>query len=380
MIGLFNDSFPPIMDGVAVCTWNYAYWLNEKKTPASVITPNTPNAPTEPFPVYRYSSLPLLFRKPYRIGLPTIDFRFQFLLDKTPFKLLHAHCPFTTGQMALRLAHKRKIPFIATFHSKYRDDFERSFKSRKIADMMIKEVISFYEKADEVWIPQAAVEETIREYGYKGNVVVMENGNDFVDNQDVELIKIDAREYLGIQKNENILLFVGQHIWEKNTRLIIDALAQIKNLDFKMFFVGTGYASDEMKDLVKSVGLTEKVFFKGVITNREMLRKYYAAADIFVFPSIYDNAPLVVREAAAMRTPSILAKNSTASEIIIDNFNGFLTANDPKSLAHKITELLLDKSKIQSAGSNASYSIARSWSSIIDEVNDRYTFWKNKNH
>lgn len=378
MIGLFNDSFPPIMDGVAVCTWNYAYWLNKKNTPAAVIAPNAPHSPDEPFPVYRFSSLPLLFRKPYRMGLPTFDIPFQLALNKLQFNLLHAHCPFTSGHLALKIAHERKIPLIATFHSKYRDDFERSFKSRKIADMIIKEVISFYEKADEVWIPQAAVEETIREYGFKGNVVVMENGNDFAHNQNIELIKVAARKYLEIEIDENILLFVGQHIWEKNTRLIINALAQIKNTDFKMFFIGTGYAAEEMKDLVKLYGLTENVIFKGLITDRELLKKYYAAADLFIFPSIYDNAPLVIREAAAMHTPSILARNSTASEIINDNFNGFLTENDPISLSQRMTELLSDKSKVKLAGENASCTIARSWSSIIDEVNDRYSFWMNK--
>lgn len=378
MIGLFNDSFPPIMDGVAVATWNYAYWLNKKNTPAAVITPHAPDAPTEPFPVYRYSSLPLLFRKPYRIGLPIFDIPFQLAINKLEFGLLHAHCPFTTGQMALRMAQKRKIPLIATFHSKYRDDFERSFKNRKVADMMIKEVISFYEKADEVWIPQAAVEETIRKYGYKGNVIVMENGNDFADDQNIELVKSEAREFLGIQKNENILLFVGQHIWEKNTKLIIDALAQIRNTDFKMFFIGTGYATEEMKEMVKLYELTENVLFKGVITDRQLLKKYYAAADLFIFPSVYDNAPLVVREAAAMHTPSILVINSTASEIITDNFNGFLIENNPISLAEKMTELLSDKTKIKSVGYNASCTIARSWSSVIDEVNDRYLFWMKK--
>lgn len=29
-IGLFNENFPPIMDGVSVCVQNYAYWLQKK--------------------------------------------------------------------------------------------------------------------------------------------------------------------------------------------------------------------------------------------------------------------------------------------------------------------------------------------------------------
>jgi len=78
----------------------------------------------------------------------------------------------------LSVAKKKKVPLVATFHSKYRDDFERSVHNKRIAKLMTNEVIRFFEKADEVWIPQAAVEETIREYGFKGKVVVVENGND----------------------------------------------------------------------------------------------------------------------------------------------------------------------------------------------------------
>ena len=62
------------------------------------------------------------------------------------------------------------MPFIATFHSKYRDDFERSVHNKSIANLMVKRIVQFSESADEVWIPQASVEETIREYGYKGKI------------------------------------------------------------------------------------------------------------------------------------------------------------------------------------------------------------------
>lgn len=42
MIGLFNDSFPPIMDGVAMVTYNYAYYLQRKGAEVCVVIPNTP--------------------------------------------------------------------------------------------------------------------------------------------------------------------------------------------------------------------------------------------------------------------------------------------------------------------------------------------------
>ena len=66
MIGLFNDCFPPIMDGVSLTTQNYAYWLHKKAGNVCVVTPKTPAAKDkEAYPVYRYSSVPIPMRKPY---------------------------------------------------------------------------------------------------------------------------------------------------------------------------------------------------------------------------------------------------------------------------------------------------------------------------
>jgi len=372
-IGIFNDSFPPIMDGVSLAAQNYAYWLHKKGQPVCVITPKSPNySDNEPYPIYRYTSIPIIGRKPYRIGLPDIDFQFKTELEEISFGLVHAHCPFSSGRLALSVAKKQKIPFVATFHSKYRDDFEHSVHNKYIAKQMTNEVIRFFEKADEVWIPQASVEETIREYGFKGKVEIVDNGNDFATNNPIEPIIKSARKDLNISEKEIVFLFVGQHIWEKNTRLIVETLAQIKDLPFKMFFIGIGYAASDLKELTEELGLSDKVEFVGKITSRDKLKQYYAAADLFLFPSIYDNAPLVIREAGAMHTPSVLVKGSSSAENVIDNYNGFLIENSLESFTAKLRELMKTPEKIHLAGLNASQSIARSWESVTEEVLDRY--------
>ena len=372
-IGIFNDSFPPIMDGVSLATQNYAYWLHQKNQPVCVITPKSPNySDNEPYPIYRYTSIPIIGRKPYRIGLPTIDHTFKTEIENISFGLVHAHCPFSSGRLALSIARKQKIPFVATFHSKYRDDFEHSIHNKYIAKQMTNEIMRFFEKADEVWIPQASVEETIREYGFKGKVEVVDNGNDFATDQPIAPIKKAAREELNISETEMVFLFVGQHIWEKNTRLIIESLAQINDLPFKMFFIGIGYAASELKQLAEESGLSDKVEFVGMITDRDRIKQYFAAADLFLFPSIYDNAPLVIREAGAMHTPSILVQGSSSAENVIDNFNGFLISNSVESFSAKLRELIAKPEIIREAGLNASKSIARSWESVTEEVLDRY--------
>lgn len=377
MIGLFNDNFPPVLDGVALTVQNYAYWLHEKGHDVSVITPYAPGSgqiiKQAPYPVYRFTSIPIPFRPPYRFGLPYFSPIFLQEWRNMRFDLVHAHCPFTTADLARSAAKSQHIPLVATFHSKYRQDFEHNVPNKDVVDMMVKRVIRFYEKADEVWIPQAAVEPTLREYGYKGAVTVVENGNDFsTPVEEIEALRNDMREELGLLPNETMLLFVGQHIWEKNIGFILDALALIKDKPFHLYMVGTGYAVHDIRDKIKELGLSQNVTMLGNIHDRERLKAIDAAADLFLFPSLYDNAPLVVREAAAMHTPSLMLQESTAAEVIQPDINGFLTANDKHAYAARICHLMEHPELLQAAGKKASNTIARSWEDVIDEVILRY--------
>ena len=61
-----------------------------------------------------------------------------------------------------------------------------------------------------MWIPQASVEETLREYGYKGRVEVVDNGNDFAADTRTDLLRSEGRAMLGAGRCEPVLLFVGR--------------------------------------------------------------------------------------------------------------------------------------------------------------------------
>lgn len=373
MIGLFNDCFPPIMDGVSLTTRNYAYWLNKKSGNVCVVTPSSPDArDDEEYPVYRYSSIPIPMRKPYRLGFPRIDWPFHERIHKLPFELVHAHCPFSSGSLAMAIARRQQVPIVATFHSKYRADFERAIPSKLLVDYLIRKVIRFYETVDEVWIPQSAVEETLREYGYKGKVEVVDNGNDFAGERSLPTLRQRVRRELRLLPGEFMFLFVGQHIWEKNLGFLLEALSRLGEVPFRMFFVGSGYAASELKRKAVELGLNSKVTFVGNIVERERLKGYYAAADLFLFPSLYDNAPLVVREAAALHTPSVLIQDSTASEIISDSVNGFLSVHNVEAYSQKLREVLGTPGLMEQTGERASRTIARSWEDVTEEVADRY--------
>ena len=377
MYGIFNDNFPPILDGVGLTAQNYAYWLHEKGYDVRVITPYAPNAEevinAASYKINRYISIPIPFRHPYRYGLPYIDLPFMRNWRKMRFELVHAHCPFTTADLAYSAAQKQHIPLVATFHSKYRQDFEHNVKNPKVVDWMVRRIISFFEKADEVWIPLPAVEETLREYGFKGHVEVVENGNDFyTPTVQIEAMRAEMREELGLLPDETMLLFVGQHTWEKNIGFILDALALIKEKPFQLFMVGTGYAVREIRHRIKLLGLSHKVTLLGNIHDRERLKKIYAAADLFIFPSLYDTCGLVVRESAAMHTPSLMLAGSTAATAITDGANGFVSPNSLDEYAAHIVSLMEHPELLMRVGNKASKTISRSWESVMEEVVLRY--------
>ena len=376
-IGQFSDTFRPIMDGVGLCVENYARRLHRKYATAVVVAPAVPGfVDSEPYVVERYRSLAFPPMKPYRIGIPWLDPRFVRRLQRTKFDLVHAHTPFVAGSLALQVARRRGIPIAATFHSKYREDFLKVLSSPRLADIAAHRTVAFFRKVDQVWVPNRATAVTLRDYGFYGPVEVVGNGTELEAPTDAELAmwREVAQNELALHGDEPLYLFVGQHRWEKNVRLIIEALAllQQRGRRFQMLFVGAGYAAHEMQQLVRRRGLAKRVRFLGLITDRSRLKPLYARANLFLFPSLYDNAPLVMREAAAFSCPAVLVAGSSAAEDTVHGVNAFLIENNAQSLCDLLAELADTPEKLARAGRGARETIYRHWDHVVDEVYQRY--------
>lgn len=374
----FNDSFAPIADGVANAVKNYSLWLNRKYGSSCVITPKHPNySDHEEFDVLRYYSIPIFRRKPYRVGLPYADLKFAQKLRTYNFDIIHAHSPFSSGKVALRFARQRNIPIVATFHSKFYDDFKAIIKNEMVVKILVDDVMEFYNNVDHVWTVNDATVDTLREYGYKGRVDVVQNGTDFLVDPITIVKKYEKR---GADENVNLsnqyrFLFVGQQILQKNLKFLVKSLRALKDMgmDFKMIMVGEGNAKEQIEKMVSDLGMTANFEFKGRIDNREELKSIYESSDLFLFPSIYDNAPLVVREAAAAGCPSVVIRGTNAADGIEDRYNGFVSDNDERVFALTVKNALQDMDRLAGVAKNASRTIARSWESIIDEVAERYS-------
>jgi 1,2-diacylglycerol 3-alpha-glucosyltransferase len=368
VIGQFNDSFLPITDGVGNVVRNYAYWLQKQYGDCCVVTPGFPGyTDTEAFEVLRYRSMPLPLRYPYRAGLALLDRPFRKKLGDMKFDLIHAHSPFSSGHLGLAIARRQNIPIIATFHSKYYDDFKEAVKSTAAARLMLKYVMAFFNKVDCVWTVSESTVRTMREYGFGGEVAVVGNG-------------IDLEEEGGGARRDDCsddgirLLYVGQHVWHKNLKLLILALKTLRDsgFRFKMTMVGEGSAQQAIKRFVQRLGLAEDFAFTGKITNRQEIASFYANADLNLLPSVYDTFSLVVREAAALGCPSLVIKDSCAAEGIEDGYNGFLSESDAGMFASCIQKAAADIMLLKAAGSNAKATLYRTWKDVVDEVAQRY--------
>ena len=374
-IGEFSDSFLPIIDGVGRVVYNYCDTIARKGHECTAIVPmdNFGYRGGLPFEIIDYYSRSVPLMSKYDAGLPKIDLHYNNRLKMTDFDIVHVHTPFIAGSEGVHYARDHKIPLVGTFHPKYYDDFLHLTGSRHIAGLGTDIIVKFYEQCDEVWAVSESSAKTLNEYGYSGKVEVMPNGMMI---RELNLEWMDsAKAHFGID-DDPCLLFVGQMNWKKNILKILEACSILKKegIAFNLIMAGKGPHEDEIKDKVKKLGIEEDTYIVGHVLREDLLNGLYMLADLFVFPSIYDNGPMVVREAANAGTPSIVVRGSSAAEGIDDMVNGFYCEDDSASIAQVIKKAFADREKTAMIGLEAKETIPVAWDDLIDTVIDRYQY------
>lgn len=373
-IGLFNDSFPPQIDGVANAVKNYAEIINAEFGKSVVVTPKYPGVIDRfPFEVYRYRSLPLDKKIGYRAGNPFSIKTVDNLRDKN-FDLIHLHCPFSSAVLARLVSQKKDIPIVFTYHTKFDIDIQTRVSGRIPRKIAMDFIRSNINAVDEVWAVSDGAGKNLQEIGYNGAYRVMENGVDFEKGAADGRLCAQLRDSFDFSDDVPVFLFVGRLLWYKNLRLILDALKILsdRGMDFRMIFVGDGYDRHDVEAVTHELSLQDKIVFTGKISSREDLRVFYSIADLFIFPSTYDTNGLVVREAAACACPSILVKGSCAAEGVTDGFTGFLTEENSEACALAIQNAIADTARLTQIGQNAADRIYISWHDAVAKAYARY--------
>lgn len=376
IVGQYLETYLPVIDGVVVTVQNYARWLNQENFSCYVATAAAERGyvDTEPYQVIRYRSVPVTMHPPYRVGIPWLDLQFLSEQQEVKSDLVHAHSPFSAGNEALRIARKLKIPLVASFHSKFYDDVLQATGSKLIAEWVVGIVVDFYHKADYVWVANQGAARTLQGYGYKKAIEIMPNGTDFIFPADIAAARDKINQRFGFDNSDKVLLFVGQHILQKNLMMLMEAAGCYARSGgkFKLLMVGEGYASQALAEKATELGIADQVIFAGVERDRETLSAIYLRADVFTFPSVYDTFGLVVREAAMARCPSIMIEGSDAAENAVDEVNAYLCQESTESLCQAIGRALGDDNKRHEVGLNASQTICHPWQEIVRGVGNRY--------
>ena len=376
-IGLFNDSFPPTIDGVANTVLNYANIINGRFGEPIVITTKYPNVVDNyDFKVYRYYSAKLSSEMPYRVGNPFSPVTIRDI-SKMKLDLMHVHSPFASSVLAneVSLFSRKKIPSILTYHTKFDIDIDRFVENEIFNAVARKFVLTNINNADEVWAVSNGTVESLRKIGYEGDVVIMPNGTDFKKGKASEdQIKEIDRMYR-TENEELVFLYCGRMMWYKNIKITLDALRIIANcgIKFKMFFVGDGPDRPSIEKYAKDIGINDYLIFTGSVCDREKVKAFFSRANLFLFPSTYDTSGLVVKEAAACYCASALIKGCCAAEGVEDGISGILCDDETaESFAEAIIKAVKVPNFLQVLGNAAAEKVYISWFDSIREATKRY--------
>ena len=384
-IGLFIDTFFPMIDGVTMVVDNYAKRLAEYAN-VIVFAPGYKNVKYDDskynYKVVRCKSIKMPIVD-YSLPLPKLDKNFKKELENTKLDIVHIHSPFSIGKMGIKYAKKNNIPVIGSMHSQFKQDFLRAVKFEWFANLLTKTVIKQFNRCDECWaVNQEVADIYYKDYHYKGMITVMNNATEMSILNNIERAKSIVNQKLNILPDEKVFLYVGRINKLKNIFFIVDSLKILKekcNFKFKMLFVGSGQDEDNLKKLIKSYNMEDDIIMCGRITDRELLAYHYARADLFLFPSFYDTSSIVQIEAASQKTPTLFIEGTATTGTITKDVNGFISENNEEKYADKIIEIMNNEELYKKVSENAYKDLYVNWDDSVKIVYEKYLRYINNN-
>jgi glycosyltransferase involved in cell wall biosynthesis len=127
--------------------------------------------------------------------------------------------------------------------------------------------------------------------------------------------RAETRRTLGLTRR-HVLLNVKRLHPLAGQRVLLEAMPDVlrQHPDTDLVFCGTGPLADELSAQAERLGVGDHVRFLGLVDNEQVAR-YYAAADVFVLPSLLEACPTVAVEALASGTPVVSSDNPGGVEL-----------------------------------------------------------------
>jgi len=178
--------------------------------------------------------------------------------------------------------------------------------------------------------------------------------------------RAEIRDKHGVADDELLLLFVGNPFSRKGLDRVMEALPALGNRKYRLMICGKDDPTPFL-DKAKSLGVADHLVWNIGLTSE--INKYFAAADVFVFPTRYEPFGLVITEAMASGLPVITSKDAGAAELIEDGKDGLLIEDpeDSRKIAGLIVSLADDASLRQRLGIAARHKVEQyTWDKTAD--------------
>jgi glycosyltransferase involved in cell wall biosynthesis len=363
------DTFAPDVNGAATFEVNLARGLVERGHDVHVAAPAYSNkkvgamaeehggAPMTVHRIYSWRWYPqpwLRFAIPWRIKRNA-----RRILDEVKPDVVHFQSHIITGRGFSIAAAERGIRLIGTNHFMPENLLEYTllpkFMQRKAIRMAWNAAARSYSRAEVVTSPTRKAAEFLERNTHIRPVLAISNAVNPLDyTADLE------------PKPENLIVFVGRVVHEKQLDKLIQAFAKLDPaLDARLEIVGSGDQEHNLQNLAKSLGLTDRIRFTGFVTE-DLKKDALHRAKVFAMPSIAELQSIATLEAMSSGLPVVAADAMALPHLVHSGENGYLfEPGNVDDLAAKLTQVLtmphveLLKFKQESLNIAASHDIDR---------------------
>ncbi|AQS38756.1 glycosyltransferase [Shewanella psychrophila] len=313
---------------------------------------------------------------------------FFYLLFGKKTRVLHLHTMGRLGAIARIAARLKGIPYVVSIHGGYLglpkeqlDDMmlplKGSFNWGKPLDLLLQSA-KVIDGADAVICVGENEREKIAAKYPEKKVVFLPNG---VDQQRFSSGDATAfTEKYHFAKTDKIILCVSSFTPQKNQETLLRAFAKThkQSPDLKLVLIGVIYDQDYFDLLARltiELGVDEDVrFVCNLKFDDPSLANAYAAAELFVLPSLYEPFGIVVLEAWASGTPALCGNVGGLPSFVRNGENGlFFDVESVDSLYQNMTDILQDRKRYNHLQNHALKAVETySWQAITKRLASLY--------
>jgi glycogen(starch) synthase len=190
------------------------------------------------------------------------------------------------------------------------------------------------------------------------------------------------REKYGIPDDWKMLLFLGRLTWVKGVKNLIQAMPTVLR-DYpqtKLVILGKGEEEKDIEETAARLGIRDNVICRFDFVPEQERILHYAAADLCVFPSVYEPFGIVSLEAMAMEKPVVVGAHGVVGfrEQVVSSGpdqNGIhINGEDPADIAWGIKETLKDPQRAKTWGENGRKRILQyfTWEKTAEQTLEIY--------